>query len=132
MKAIATAAIDSTAINYTQNIQTRGFDLVADEPVESGGQNAGPAPYEYVLAGLAACTAITLRMYAEHKGWDVGQLHVDLTLLKDREGNTRIERVLKTNATLDEEQWAGLLRTAEKTPVTLTLRNGAEIVTERG
>ncbi|WP_410211896.1 OsmC family protein [Aquirhabdus sp.] len=132
MKAIATATIDSTAINFTHKIQTRGFDLVADEPVESGGQNAGPAPYEYVLAGLAACTAITLRMYAEHKGWDVGQLHVDLTLLKDREGNTRIERVLKTNATLDEEQWAGLLRTAEKTPVTLTLRNGAEIVTERG
>jgi putative redox protein len=132
MKAIATAAIDSTTINYTHKIQTRGFDLIADEPVESGGQNAGPAPYDYVLAGLAACTAITLRMYAEHKGWDIGQLHVDLTLLKDREGNTRIERVLKTNATLDEEQWAGLLRTAEKTPVTLTLRNGAEIVTERG
>ncbi len=132
MKAIATAAIDSTAANYTHNIQTRGFDLVADEPLESGGQNAGPAPYDYVLAGLAACTAITLRMYAEHKGWDIGQLHVDLTLLKDREGNTRIERILKSSATLDEEQWTGLLKTAEKTPVTLTLRNGAEIVTERG
>jgi len=132
MKAIATAQVDSTPTNYTHQIQTHGFSLLADEPVDAGGQGAGPAPYDYVLAGLGACTAITLRMYAEHKGWEVGQLHVELTLLKDRDGNTRIERVVTSDLSLSDEVWEGLLRTAEKTPVTLTLRNGAEIVTARG
>jgi len=132
MKAIATATVDSTDRNYTHQIQTRGFDLTADEPVDAGGQGAGPAPYDFILSGLGACAAITLRMYAEHKGWQIGRLHVGLTLLKDHDGNTRIERVLTTDLALSEEIWEGLLRTAEKTPVTLTLRNGAEIVTNRG
>ncbi len=132
MKAIATATVDSTDQNYTHQIQTRGFDLTADEPVDAGGQGAGPAPYDFILSGLGACTAITLRMYAEHKGWQIGKLHVGLTLLKDRDGNTRIERVLTTDLALSEEIWEGLLRTAEKTPVTLTLKNGAEILTNRG
>lgn len=131
MKAIASARVDSTPTNYTHQVQTQGFSLVADEPVDAGGQGAGPAPYDYVLAGLGACTAITLRMYAEHKGWEIGQLHVELTLLKDHDGNTRIERVMTSDLSLSDEIWEGLLRTAEKTPVTLTLRNGAEIVTAR-
>jgi putative redox protein len=132
MKAIASASVDATPQNYTHHIQTHGFSLVADEPIDAGGQGAGPAPYDYILTGLGACTAITLRMYAEHKGWQIGQLHVALILLKDHDGNTRIERVLTSDMTLDDEIWQGLLRTAEKTPVTLTLRAGAEIVTARG
>ena len=132
MKAIATATVDSTPTNYTHQIKTGDFNLLADEPVASGGQHAGPAPYEFILSGLGACTAITLRMYAQHKGWEIGQLHVELTLLKDREDHTRIERVLRTDLELSDEIWQGLLKVAEKTPVTLTLRNGAEIVTARG
>lgn len=131
MKAIATATVNSTPTNYTHHIKAGDFNLLADEPVASGGQNAGPAPYEFILSGLGACTAITLRMYAQHKGWEIGQLHVRLTLLKDREDHTRIERVLSTDLELSDEVWQGLLKVAEKTPVTLTLRNGAEIVTAR-
>ena len=132
MKAIATASVTATAINYRHDIKTGRHALVADEPSTAGGQDTGPAPYDFVLAGLGACTAITLRMYAQKKSWDLGELQVDLTLLKSPEGATRIERVLHTPATLNEEQWERLLAVAEKTPVTLTLKAGATITTQRG
>lgn len=131
MKAIAQATVQSTNVNYRQEISTEGHALIADEPVSGGGKNAGPAPYDYLLAGLGACTAITLRMYAERKGWDLGDLRVDLVLLKDREGETRIERTLHTNAPLSDEQWERLLEIAGKTPVTKTIQSGAPITTQR-
>ena len=70
-------------------------------------------------------------MYAEKKNWDLGQLTVDLQLLKNREGETRIERQLRASGALDEAQWTRLLEIAEKTPVTLTLKSGASIQTRR-
>ncbi len=131
MKAIATATVASTDRHYAHTVQTGRHSLLADEPEHAGGQDAGPAPYDYVLAGLGACTAITLRMYAEKKGWELGSLEVGLTLLKNREGETRIERTLKTTAALSEEQWERLLDIASKTPVTQTLTQGAPINTSR-
>jgi putative redox protein len=133
MKSIANVAVQSGGANYRHSIHTgHGHDLVADEPVADGGANAGPAPYELFLSGLGACTAITLRMYAERKGWDIGELGVELSLLKSLEGETKIERVLKSSAALSEEQWERLLAIAEKTPVTLTVKQGAPIATRRG
>lgn len=129
MKQISSATVSSTSQNYTHRIRTGGFDLVADEPISSGGQGAGPAPYDYYLAGLGACTAITLRMYAERKGWDLGAFRVELTLSKDREGNTSIERTLYSDSKLSPDQWDRLLEIAAKTPVTNTVRNGAKIST---
>ena len=132
MKQIASARVDSTDVHYRHDIRTGAHTLVADEPAHAGGGDTGPAPYELLLASLGACTAITLRMYAEKKGWDLGRLGVDLQLLKNREGEPRIERQLTASAALDEAQWARLLEIAEKTPVTLTLKGGAPIVTRRG
>lgn len=131
MKTISTASIVSGSVNYRHDIQTGRHTLVADEPVSAGGLDAGPAPYDYVLAGLGACTAITLRMYAQKKDWDIGELRVELTLLKDHEGNARIERVLHSTATLTDEQWERLLDIAGKTPVTRTLQAGSPITTTR-
>ena len=131
MKSIASAEVRSAGPHYRHDIQTGRHRLVADEPTFAGGQDAGPAPYDYVLAGLGACTAITLRMYAEKKGWELGQLRVDLALSKDREGNTHIGRVLHASAPLADEQWARLLAIAGKTPVTQTLKSGATITTQR-
>lgn len=132
MKPIANVGVRSDGPNYRHAIETgHGHALVADEPVEGGG-NTGPAPYELFLSGLGACTAITLRMYAERKAWDIGELKVELTLLKDREGNARIERRLHSSAPLSDEQWQKLLAIAEKTPVTLTVKQGAPIATTRG
>ncbi len=133
MTPIANVSVDTNTPNYRQTITTgHGHVLAADEPESAGGTNAGPAPYELFLAGLGACTAITLRMYAQHKGWDIGELKVDLQLLKNREGDARIDRVLSTDAALSDEQWEKLLAIAEKTPVTLTVKQGAPIATRRG
>ena len=131
MKSIAQALVRSTPHDYAHEVTTSGFRLVADEPLAAGGQNAGPAPYDYLLSGLGACTAITLRMYAQRKGWDLGEFSVELKLLKDREGHTAIERVLHSTATLSDEAWQRLLEIAAKTPVTLTLLRGAAITTTR-
>lgn len=115
--------------NYTTEIIAKGFKLICDEPVADGGQGAGPAPYDFILAGLAACTLMTLRMYAERKGWDIGELDLHLSLGKDEEKRTHIHRTLKTNASLSDEQWTRLLEICAKTPVTLTLAQGSTITT---
>lgn len=132
MKSIATAKIQSTDTHYKHLIQTGKHALIADEPEHAGGQDAGPTPYEYLLAGLAACTAITLRMYAENKGWNLGEVNIELDLQKNREGATHIERVVHTSETLTDEQWEKLIDIAGKTPVTKTLLQGATIHTDRG
>lgn len=132
MKAVATATVRSAGANYRHDIETGSHRLVADEPTRAGGGNAGPAPYDLVLSGLGACTAITLQMYAQRKGWDLGELQVELTLHKNRDGDAAIQRVLHCSGSLDDAQWARLLEIAGKTPVTLTLQAGAPISTRRG
>lgn len=129
MKAIAHASVESSDKNYHQNITTAGRSFVADEPVSAGGQDAGPTPYDYLLTSLGACTAITLQMYAQHKGWELDDLRVELSLWKNREGETRIDRVLHTSSVLDESQWQRLLDIAGKTPVTKNLLAGVAINT---
>lgn len=130
MKPIAHANLHSAGPNYRQHISTgHGHQLEADEPGSAGGANAGPSPYELLLASLGSCTAITLQMYAQRKGWEIGKLGIKMNLLKDRDGNTKIERELSSSAELTDAQWVKLVLIAGKTPVTRTIRNGAEIVT---
>ncbi|MFP5306483.1 MAG: OsmC family protein [Gammaproteobacteria bacterium] len=129
MKQIAQTEVVSTDADYRHDIRSGRHSLIADEPAHAGGADAGPAPYELLLASLGACTAITLRMYAQRKQWALGRLRVELQLLKNKEGETRIERRLSSDAALDETQWQRLLEIAEKTPVTLTLKSGATIAT---
>jgi putative redox protein len=105
--------------------------MIADEPLGAGGQNAGPGPYYLLLASLGACTAITLKMYADRKGWSIGALRVALTLHKAEDGAALIERRLSSDAPLEAAQWDRLVEIAEKTPVTRTLRAGASITTTR-
>jgi putative redox protein len=131
MKEISRATVVSGDANYRHDITTGTHTLVADEPAHGGGADAGPAPYDLLLSSLGACTAITLRMYAQKKGWELGRLTVNLQLLKNREGETRIDRQLAASGALDEAQWMRLLEIAEKTPVTLTLKSGAPIATSR-
>ena len=131
MKRIASAVVRPTGSNYTQAIETGGFTLAADESRGAGGQNAGPAPYQLLLASLGACTAITLKMYADRKGWAIGALQVALTLAKDDDGATFIERRLSSDVSLDAAQWDKLVEIAGKTPVTRTLLAGAAITTTR-
>ena len=112
--------------HYRTEISISGHDLIADEGPALGGGNMGPAPYDLLLASLGACTAITLRMYADRKSWPLESVEVGLRL-QNREG-LRIDRVL-TIAGLDDEQKARLADIAERTPVTLTLKGGLPIDT---
>lgn len=112
---------------YATAIDMGGRTLTADEPASRGGGDAGPAPYELLLASLGACTAITLRMYADRKQWPVESIAVRLFL--HGQGETlRIERVLHL-AGADPEQAQRLVEIAERTPVTLTLKHGLPIDT---
>ena len=131
MNRIASAVVMPTGPNYTQRIATGAFELSSDEPVSAGGRNLGPGPYNLLLASLGACTSITLKMYADRKGWNIGTLKVALMLSKDTDGNTFIDRTLDSDARLDDEQWLKLLDIASKTPVTKTLLTGAKITTRR-
>ncbi len=132
MKKISSASVTSGDTAYRHDIVTGAHHLVADEPADAGGADAGPAPYDLLLSSLGACTAITLRMYAERKQWPLCSLRVELQLFKNKEGKTRIDRqLISEGSTLDEAQWQRLLEIAEKTPVTLTLKSGVPIQTRR-
>lgn len=111
---------------YRTDIVVSGHAITADEPRSLGGQGAGPAPYDLLLASLGACTAITLRMYAERKGWPLESLDVSLRLVGKEE--LRIERTLAIKG-LDDAQKMRMAEIAERTPVTKTLRAGLPIDT---
>ncbi|AOR79683.1 OsmC family protein [Novosphingobium resinovorum] len=112
---------------WRTEIVVGGHAITADEPEALGGQGAGPAPYDLLLASLGACTAITLKMYAARKGWPLQSLDVELHLGGGKDG-MHIERRLAIIG-LDENQKARLADIAERTPVTLTLKGGLPIET---
>ena len=116
-------------VHYAVSIDTNGHKITADEPKSNGGADVGPAPYDLLLAGLGACTAITLRMYADRKDWDLQSLQVDLHYIR-RGDQERIERKLHLLGNLSDEQRARIADIAERTPVTLTLKRGLSITTE--
>ena len=103
-------------------------DLVADESRHLDGQDKGPAPFELLLASLGACTAITLRMYAERKAWPLEAVDVDL-VYREEAGAAVIDRALRFTGPLDAAQRARLCEIAERTPVTKVLKTGADIRT---
>ena len=121
-------------------ITSRDHQFFADEPVEAGGENAGPTPYDFLLASLGACTAMTLRLYAGRKGWNLrgvgAVLSHDRQHIKDcldcsgDEPGPYIDRVsvfLTLDGDLDEDQRARLLEIAGRCPVHRTLTNQPKI-----
>ena len=132
MSRVSLASIESTGVNYLHHIEANHFVLDTDEPAKLGGQGAGPAPFDYYLAALAACTAITLRMYAQRKGWELGRFRAELALTRDDDGRMHVQRVLRSDQPLTDEQWQRLLEIVANTPVTKAMREGAEISSARG
>jgi putative redox protein len=128
MTSIAEVSMESAA-GYAQAIRAGQHQLTADEPKSNGGSDTGAAPYGLLLSALGACTAITLRMYSDRKGWALGAIDVRLRMLKSKDGRERIEREIRFGATLSDEQRTRLGEIAGKTPVTRTITAGAPITT---
>ena len=109
---------------YQQDVLAGQHHLLAGEPASMGGDDAGPAPFDFILAALGSCTSITLRMYAERKGLELTQISVELAHNKaESEGRTvdRITRVIPLEGNLTEAERSRLLEIAQKCPVHRTL-----------
>ena len=105
-----------------QEVTIREHELTADEPKDEGGDDEGPSPQELLAASLASCTAITMEMYAQRKGWDVGDMSVDVNYEPAQRGSpTRFEMVVKMPKELPEDQRQRLMQIAAKCPVHRTL-----------
>ena len=118
--------------NYSTAVQSGKHRFIADEPVDSGGQDTGPTPSALLLAALASCTSITLRMYADRKSWSIEAIHVSVTSTRAPDKTLSVERVLSFDGALSEEQKTRLAEIAERTPVTLALKTGVAIHTRLG
>jgi putative redox protein len=130
---------ETRASKFAQRVQVGAHVFAADEPVAAGGTDTGPGPYDFLLAGLGACTSMTMRMYADHKGWPLERVRVELRHAKihaadcaeceTREGKIdRIDRAITVTGPLNDEQRQRLLEIADKCPVHRTLHSEVHVV----
>lgn len=118
---------------YKTEINSVTNTIIADEPKEVGGKDLGFAPKELLASALGACTAITLRMYADRKGWDLTDAKVDITFDWDTEkSKSVINRNIALFGTLDDAQRERLLKIANSCPIHKILTNPIEIETFLG
>jgi putative redox protein len=115
---------------YKTEIESETNLIISDESKISGGQDLGFAPNELLASSLAACTAITLRMYANRKGWELTDVKVEVSFETDSlENKFKIVRDIQLLGNLDEDQQARLLIIADKCPIHKILTNPIEITT---
>lgn len=117
---------------YGQIVTAGHHVQAADEPERVGGHDTGLSPFEFVMAGLGACTAMTIRMYAERHGWPLKRVSVQLSHKRVTSGDglrDHFRRVVHLSGNLDPQQRTRLLEIAERCPVSQTLQRGAEIET---
>ncbi|MGU7783014.1 OsmC family protein [Burkholderia sp. PU8-34] len=125
----AAAVLEADAPDFVVNLHAGSHALTGDEGEREGGSNRGPAPFEFVLAGLAQCTAATLRMYMQRKTWPAARIDVRTELHVDREGLQYVRRMVTVDGPLDDAQRQRLAEICEKTPVTLFIKRGTRIET---
>jgi putative redox protein len=124
----ARGATSASSPQWRVELETGVHHLVADEPANMAGGDAGPTPFELLLCSLAACTAMTLRLYAERKGWQLATIDVSLDYdLDDERGS--IVRTITVPSEVPQDQRDRLADIAERTPVTLAIRGGTPIAT---
>ena len=117
--------------NFSHTVTIREHQLTVDEPRLRGGDDEGPSPEELLAASLATCTAVTIEMYAQRKGWELGPVEVDAQFSPAERGYpTRFEIVLRLPAQLSEEQVSDLRVIAAKCPIHRTL-DGEVMFSER-
>lgn len=124
---------------YRSTVVARTHEQVLDEPVDVGGTDAGPTPYEALLGALGGCTAMTLRMYADRKGWPLAAVQVRLRQAREHGpdcascetaevGPHQLEREIELEGALSDEQRRRLLLIADRCPVKQALERGIRVV----
>ena len=127
---------------YRTEITGGRHTSIADEPTSVGGTDMGPTPYEHLLAALSGCTLMTLRMYADRKGWPLESATVQLrsarshqhdceTCATEKVGIGHIERRIVLSGPLTDEQRDRLLGIAERCPIKQTLERGIHVETAK-
>lgn len=127
-------AEETGAGRFQVAIQAGGIRFLADEPAAVGGLGSGPTPYDLLSAGLAACTTMTLRLYADQKGWEIGRIRTAVGHAK-RKGEIPADlftRRIDFDGTVDAERRARLLEIADRCPVHRTLESTARVETSIG
>jgi putative redox protein len=128
---------------YRTRVEARTHVQELDEPTSVGGTDAGPTPYEALLGALGGCTAITLRMYADRKGWPLEAVHVRMRQARAHEldcercetadiGPLRVEAEIELAGPLTDEQRERLLQIADRCPVKQALERGLHVVAAAG
>lgn len=131
-------SVETADGTFQQKIVVGKHAFLADEPVSFGGADSGPSPYDLLLAGLGACTSMTLKMYADRKNIPLESVHVELEHSRDHvedcdtcnNGDNRIDvidRAITLTGDLSDEQRARLMEIADKCPVHRTLENRIDI-----
>jgi uncharacterized OsmC-like protein len=132
--------VSGPATGFRTDVEVGGHHLVVDEPTAVGGADDGPTPYEMLLAGLGACTAMTLRIYADRRKWPLERARISLRHRKvhaqdcvDCETKPAkmdvVDRIITLDGALTEEQRAKLLEIAERCPVQQTLGSKIQVNT---
>lgn len=112
---------------FQVEVLAAGATFLADEPTDVGGLGSGPNPYELLGSALGACTAMTLRLYAERKGWPLTRATVRVLHSRSAAGQDRFHREVTLEGGLDADQRRRLMEIADRCPVHRTLEGGARI-----
>jgi putative redox protein len=116
--------------HYKTVLRSESHTIIADEPIANGGKDEGFNPIELLQSALASCTCITLRMYADRKGWKLENVETEINFVMDNETKvSRIERNIKLTGNLLDEEKQRLLFIAEKCFIHKVLTNDVEINT---
>lgn len=129
MAIIANAKVKTYPEPWSGEVVSGKHQLITDKPESFGGQDKGLAPYDFICSGLISCTMITLRMYAQHKGLNLGEFTVEADFNANKEGKEWVERRLSFATPLSEELHQKVLDICQKPPVTKTLLRSVEINT---
>jgi len=116
--------------NYLMEIKTTNHTVMVDEPESIGGSNQYPNPAQYLLSALASCTAITIKMYADNKKWNVGEINVDVKMKEVISSGKTIKKIVKAvqfENPLEDDQIERLLAIGSKCPISKLLEKPIEM-----
>lgn len=123
-----TAIADTRSGKFAQTITVGPHSFVADEVREDGGEDQGPAPLELLAAGLAACTSMTVKSYADHKDISLRRVHVEVRVVREAE-RTTFEKLIRFEGMLEDAERDRLLEISKRCPVHRTLMGAITIET---